>query len=403
MKLFVLPICFVFVALVTTAQNNFSRGYNEGFPIGYCYYDGIGCIPPITPIVPIPLIGESLNSYLDGYNRGLLDGIKNRNEKKCISTFKKNTNNLSTYSVPQTIPEFKPFTPNFNFYQQVLSHKQEEYNSKNKNTQNKPVTDPNLDKFLKEYMSMENIELRKQFIKLCKAQYSTFTSFPTSFRNGLYKATIIGEPPSGQEKPYPTIKENCTVLVQDNKIIMIQEKDLFGNNSWIYYRPFFPSIQFQDLDNIIELNNPIERGKTTYVWNAVNGYKYGINSGTTYQVFFNEYLSEYNSAQNLLAEVKKKYKSKTTFEKISNGWHSCYLTNNSDLCAVRSVYIENGKLIKWVGRDGSEIMVDSGGEITNCKTSFSKKWPPKSNDPKLSSTCLAKPYTEIFDAYFIDL
>lgn len=407
MKRLFVTSCFSLVALVIIAQYDFEKGYNEGFPIGYCYYEGNGCFCPITPIPPIPSLTESFDSYLDGYNRGLLEGIKMFNEKKSVSTFQNSTKKLNPYAVPHImpemkIPEFDPFTPNYDFYEQVLSQKQQEYNLKNQTSQNQTLINPNLDKFLKEHFSEENIELRKQFIKFCKEQYSTFTSFPTYFENGWYKALIIFEPPSGQIHPSPSIKENCDVLVQDNKIILIEQKDLLGRLDVIRYPSFFPSIQFQELDGIIERNNSIVKGKTTYVGNLLNAYKYGENFATTYQVFFNEYLTEYNSAQNLLSEIKYKYKSKTTYEKISNGWHYCYLTNNVDFCAVRSVYLENGKLVKWVSRDGTENVVDSGGEIANCKTTFSKIWPP-SNNPNLSKTFLGKPRTVIYDAYFIDL
>lgn len=399
---------FVFIFIFSSlSQNQYNQGYSDGYPIGYCYYSNMGCIAPITPIAPLPNIGESSNNYLDGYNRGLIDGIKKFNESKISTTYKKSTTNQTTYSTPQNLPEFKPFTPDFNFYQQVLSKKQNEYNIQKNNQTTKITVDPKLDQFLKEQLSPENIELKKQYIKLCKAQYNTFKAFPLTLKDGFYKnVTIISEPPVGQEKPFPNIKENCYVLVQDNKIIMVQEKNVVGNNTWTYSRSYFPSLS-SELDEWGEIGscNSIEKGKTKYKWTLKDGWKYfGADyTGTEYQVYFNDYLTQYNTAQNLLTEIKNKYKAKTSFEKITNGWHTCYLTNKIDFCDVRNVYVENGKIIKWVGRDGTEVIVDSGGEITNCKSTFSKKWPPASNVVTYSNTSLFKSITEIFDVYFIDL
>jgi hypothetical protein len=66
----------LFVALLSLplflfSQTDFNKGYEKGYKEGYCYED-FGCIPPNTPIPPIPNIGY--DSYQDGYNRGFSDG-----------------------------------------------------------------------------------------------------------------------------------------------------------------------------------------------------------------------------------------------------------------------------------------------------------------------------------------
>lgn len=55
--------------------NEYDKGFKVGFKEGYCYNVGIGCMPPITPLTPLTRLGESLNSYQDGYNRGFQIGI----------------------------------------------------------------------------------------------------------------------------------------------------------------------------------------------------------------------------------------------------------------------------------------------------------------------------------------
>ncbi len=62
------------------AQSNYSSGFDEGYKNGYCYGDAF-CSSPIPPITPIPLIGESDDSYQDGYNRGFSVGTKDRQKK----------------------------------------------------------------------------------------------------------------------------------------------------------------------------------------------------------------------------------------------------------------------------------------------------------------------------------
>ena len=62
--------------------------FNEGFKDGWCdgYKDSEGCgslaICPISPIPPIPEIGQSSDSYKDGYGTGFKAGLR-RGMKDC--------------------------------------------------------------------------------------------------------------------------------------------------------------------------------------------------------------------------------------------------------------------------------------------------------------------------------
>lgn len=59
----------------TSFADSFCDGFESGFKQGAC--DGkFGCIEPISPICPIPNIGES--SFRDGYNRGFKNGLFSR-------------------------------------------------------------------------------------------------------------------------------------------------------------------------------------------------------------------------------------------------------------------------------------------------------------------------------------
>ncbi len=55
-----------------TAATIFCEGFETGYIAGHCYGDTY-CIEPITPICPLPRLGE--HSFIDGYNRGFLQGL----------------------------------------------------------------------------------------------------------------------------------------------------------------------------------------------------------------------------------------------------------------------------------------------------------------------------------------
>ena len=85
-------IIFLFVQK-SSAQSQFSDGFESGYKSGYCQDKGISCIAPIPPIAPLPTTNESLASYKDGYNRGFQLGLKAQSgstEKKGYQTAKAN-------------------------------------------------------------------------------------------------------------------------------------------------------------------------------------------------------------------------------------------------------------------------------------------------------------------------
>ncbi len=77
---------FLIISNFVFGQSKYNNGFNDGYKKGYCHDKGISCIEPIPPIAPIPAIGEDLNSYQDGYNRGFKMGSQANSGTSTTST-----------------------------------------------------------------------------------------------------------------------------------------------------------------------------------------------------------------------------------------------------------------------------------------------------------------------------
>jgi hypothetical protein len=66
---------FVFLGLALLPQfasaDDFCDGFELGFKRGYCYQQ-YACLEPLTPLCPLPKLGES--GFEDGFKRGMLEG-----------------------------------------------------------------------------------------------------------------------------------------------------------------------------------------------------------------------------------------------------------------------------------------------------------------------------------------
>jgi tetratricopeptide (TPR) repeat protein len=85
MKKNLLFLIALLLSLWTFGQSDYSRGFQNGYKVGYCYND-YGCIPPIPPLTPLPRIRESQDNYQDGYNRGFKQGLEDKQAKKPSSS-----------------------------------------------------------------------------------------------------------------------------------------------------------------------------------------------------------------------------------------------------------------------------------------------------------------------------
>lgn len=77
-KLLAIFTLITIMSFTTSDYSSYCDGWDDGYKDGWCYND-MFCIPPIPPICPIPRIGESYNSYKQGYQRGFVNGNNDRN------------------------------------------------------------------------------------------------------------------------------------------------------------------------------------------------------------------------------------------------------------------------------------------------------------------------------------
>lgn len=85
MKKQLVTLAFFILSITVFGQsNNYQKGFQNGFKEGYCHND-YGCVVPVIPITPIPLIGEDFDNYQDGYNRGFKMGLEKKQINKSNS------------------------------------------------------------------------------------------------------------------------------------------------------------------------------------------------------------------------------------------------------------------------------------------------------------------------------
>ena len=353
----------------------------------------LGCVAPVvTPPNPRPT--ESINNYLDGYNRGLVDGVRSKEQNS------KSTNLNSGYY----IPEYKPFTPDLEFYYKLMKQKSENANKiQNNNYENNKTSNElgnHIKEFYENYNSKENVEIRKRYIQLLDETYNSFSSYPAKIPNGVYNVTVI---PIGE---FNHIYENSTVTVQDNKIIRVRTKnywDIKSSYSSSYTNIYFPrhnyTYEFFVDFGINNNSNNINNGFANYyVETKLNSKNYIAKS--YYKIYFNDFIRDYNNCLEKLEKLKQDRAKKNLNKKVLDGWQDAIITNNIDFFDVRKVYVQNNKMIKWIGGQGDEIVVNGGGEINYLNTTAIVIRPRITDDVFYENTFLYNEKKDVYDVYF---
>ncbi len=97
-------LLFCYSALSQTTP--FAKGFDKGFKEGYCYnHQTVDCLTPLTPLVPLPRLNESQDSYTDGYNRGFQSGLDLQRLQSGLGT----ANGVPYQNIPNY--RFNDYTP----------------------------------------------------------------------------------------------------------------------------------------------------------------------------------------------------------------------------------------------------------------------------------------------------
>ncbi len=393
-------VCLI-SSIVVYSQNNYSKGYSLGYKNGYCYNIGYGCLPPLSPIAPLPTYNESLNSYKDGYNRGFADGLQ---AQKLAIQSKNSTFSPSESSFGNVQPEFGQmnlYKPDYEFLNSIYQNAQNQYDKSQQrnyhnirnNVQNfKNDASASLSIY-KEYVNSNNTEIRKLRINNLISNYNSFSFYPNHIQNGIHKAKLIVR----QKNTICEFYENCDVWVVNDTIVNLQYIHYLGTNSNLIMDGFFPSkFYYPSFQERITFGG-ITSGKSIVTTRLFNS---AINQTQTYEyvVLFFDYIENFIRTQEIIKKVRNRIANKNLSN--STGWFKGYLSDRYILCDERDFYLENGIVKKWVGKNGHENIVFSGGKIMEGRTSVSLVYPPSYDN--LPNSPLGRNSSRIYDIYFVD-
>lgn len=253
----ILTIVLSWVVLSVTAQTNYSRGFEKGYPVGYCYGQGYSCVPPVTPVTPIPLIGETYDSYTDGYNRGFAEGQKDRvaGNSNNAASYPTSQQSKNVYANPTYVPKVEPFKPDYDFYlraYQIAQQNQQAYQIQQQQQQAYIA-----------YQRQLEYNKRLAYVNSIDSIYQRIAIKPDSIPEGYYKILLV------TKDDYST---NIKVYVKGNKITNY------------YYDDYYEA-------KVLE-TSPIAKGKTTIKIETM-----GITTGTM-KVYFMEYMIDPTKKEN---------------------------------------------------------------------------------------------------------
>ncbi|MDA8910460.1 hypothetical protein N9I21_01570 [Crocinitomicaceae bacterium] len=416
---------FLIITGISFGQG-FNRGYDVGWQTGYCYDASYGCMAPTTPFAPFPSMYESSTSYSDGYHRGLTDGMnKGRADRRAKINSQINTR--QSYSTPQIVPKYEPFVPDYEFYEKAMQKTQSRLQKARSNADNSTESSiEELEKGVGVWLNQRKSEetQRIELMKTIRSQISSFEYYPSSIPDGSYWPYYINDTeyslPECISIKYAGKREKASdcdkrmVLVANNKIIFSNYK--LANLDILEFDPnFFGSNPFNIANTLSSLSifkgvARTTKGKTDKYGDPC-GNKFDYITSLDEKYYFLQYLTNYNDAQILLKKIQEKYKLISTHSRISDGWHVAYLTDRKAFCDIRNVYVKNNKVVKWIGGQGDELIPDTGGEINNSKSTFSRKFPSDNEAFEVDEqwvqftkyTWMNRPKTEIYDVYFINL
>lgn len=121
------------------SQKRYDNGFQEGFKEGFCYGSPIYCIAPLTPMTPMIRLGEDMNNYTQGYNRGFQVGLDLQRISDTYNPYKNNQVTKIDYSKIRTPYRSSDYVIPFdlNKMADVLTYKEALFQSRAKWVQQK--------------------------------------------------------------------------------------------------------------------------------------------------------------------------------------------------------------------------------------------------------------------------
>tara|TARA_B100001059_G_scaffold98948_1_gene98573 strand:+ start:396 stop:1061 length:666 start_codon:yes stop_codon:yes gene_type:complete len=216
-----LILLLLFIPLVSFGQTSYENGFKAGFKKGYCQNE-IGCISPIAPTPPISRIGESENSYSEGFARGVIAG-KNKKTKdtKSSSVTFRGADKTLVEGAKAAAPKFTPTDLNLS---------KGSYNNNNK-VYTKSEEDPVL-KGLREDKALANMSISNAKRKM---KWTKKTS------KGLLKAKLkLGEIKKGDEE-YTKLKMESKYgydpATEESPLVVAMRNNIKRSNERLYGTP----------------------------------------------------------------------------------------------------------------------------------------------------------------------
>jgi hypothetical protein len=294
------------------------------------------------------------------------------------SSFKENNikvmqqqKSMSVYNNQSYVPKLNRFKPDYNFYMNALAQNQENYEKKKDEKIIDDALDEKLKAYVAEYSAPNNVKTRINLINFAKLYYSELRVYPKTIIDGKHIVTRTPKIANNDDSHYD---DKVEVFVLNNKVIYTKEiSDIDGSYDIKFSEDELENYKTKKDGVTFLFRSPLEikNGMCEITSTVYFNYK-GTYDGTyTFNIYFFDYILEYQEIQNKIKNANKRYASLTSYKKPTNGLHIAYIHNNEDRFEQVNVLVENGRIIKYITSKGKEYIIVSGGEIIKNKSSIS--------------------------------
>lgn len=350
----ILILCISFFCIQNYfGQTQFQRGYFKGYATGYCYEKDYGCIPKVPFLAPNPTLEESSNSFIDGYNRGLIEAS---------ITYKPDQSKQNSYSIygqQHYIPKVAPFKPNYNLYYAVMSQLSVKNSYIQQDTKTaKSEVELELDKLIKELEEPNGLLIREGYINLVKKRYKSFNKYPDKIPNGSHKVVILQQTNDyGEGGKYKSYYEGYAYIENNNItdiLITLSSTDGLIERYYWSIESFPEKLKERGnyLSSVIYKCYPFNKGIVEYessIYSHSTGKFLESSQGhEKYKVYFLDFIDDFVDADYCSEAIRAKYYSQPKPSSIKNGWNMVYAIGlDYPFCYVSELKFNDGKIISY--------------------------------------------------------